>query len=116
MKKYTKRRPSRKQKLDENSVAIGNSRREPLAVYYGQRLLGSFVENERSGFVLAWDAQHKRLGRFGNAEAAADAISDAARAADAKKAATRKTLERLNRPDPEFASGLPADLVGGGRR
>jgi hypothetical protein len=102
MKQYTKRRPSRKQK--SASVA---SQREPLAVYDGQELLGTFIDDEKSGVVLAWNAGRKLLGRFGNAKEAADAISDAARATDVRKSASRDALERLNKPVVEFVSGLP---------
>jgi hypothetical protein len=105
------RRSSRKR----NSAPVA-SQRDPLAVYDGQRLLGMFLDDEKSGDVLAWDAERKLLGRFGSSKAAANAISETAIAVDRRKAATREALERLNRPDVDFASGLPADLVGGGKR
>jgi hypothetical protein len=114
MTKYTKRRPSRKQKFAKSAPIA--SRRDPLAVYDGQTLLGTFIDDEKSGVVLAWNVERKLLGRFCDSKAAADAISDAARVAETKKAATAEALERLNRPEPEFATGLPDDLVGGGRR
>jgi|SRR5882672_3664792 len=102
---YTKRRPARKQKSAKSAPIA--SRREPLAVCNGQRLLGTLLEDEKSGLVLAWDAAHKRLGRFRDQKEAADAISDAARAADERKAASAEALEWLNRPHPEFKSGWP---------
>jgi hypothetical protein len=116
MKQYKKTRPSRKPKLAKKCAAAGNSRGEPLAVYDGQRLLGTFIEDEKLGVVLAWNAERKLLGRFGDAKAAANAISEVARAVEGRKAASAEVLEWLNRPGPEFASGLPDDLVGGGRR
>jgi hypothetical protein len=98
MSEYTKRRASRKQK-SAKSASI-DTKREPLAVYDGQRLLGTFLNDEKSGLVLAWDAEHKLLGRFRDQKEAADAISDAARAVDGRKAALAETLEWLNRPHP----------------
>jgi hypothetical protein len=113
---YNKNRTARKPKTAENSASAGSKRRDPLAVYDGQRLLGTLIENEKIGLVLAWDAERKLLGRFCNAKAAADSISASVQAADARKAATQDALEQINRAEVEFASGLPADLVGGGRR
>jgi hypothetical protein len=84
----------------------GGTKRRERTLYDGQQLLGTFVENERSGFVLAWDAQRKLLGRFRDAKAAANAISEAVWAAEARKAATQEALDRLNGP-AEFKSGLP---------
>ncbi len=113
MSKYTKRRASRKQKSAKSAPIA--SRREPLAVYDGQRLLGTFIDDEKSGVVLAWNAERKLLGRFGDAEEAADAISDAAQATDARKSATREALERLAQP-VGFASGLPSHFLDNGAR
>jgi hypothetical protein len=93
---------SRKQK----SVPIA-SKREPLAVYDGQRLLGTFSENGKTSLVWAWDAQRRLLGRFRDPKEAANAISGAAQAADSRKAASVEALEWLNRPHPDFKSGWP---------
>ena len=87
-----------------------------LSVYFGQQLLGTFVENERSGLVMAWDPKRRFLGRFRRSEEAAKAISEAAQAAEARKAATAKALERLNKPVVGFVSGLPAHFLAGGRQ
>ena len=114
MKLYTEHHLPRKRK-SAKSAAV-NSKREPLAVYDGQHLLGTFIEDEKSGGVLAWNADRKLLGRFGNAKAAAHAISEAGQAVEDGEAATREALEWLNRPEPEFASGLPDELGGAGRR
>jgi len=110
MKQYTKRRPSRKPKLAENGPGISSKRRE-RCVYDGQRLLGTVVENERSGLVLAWDSRRRFIGRFNDPREAAHAISKAARTAEERKTATAEALERLNRPDVEFASGLPEHFL-----
>jgi hypothetical protein len=104
VKAQVKRRLSRKPESAENDASTGRRER---CVYDGQRLLGTFVENERSGLVLAWDAERKPLGRFGDARAAADAISDAARAVEGRKAASAEALEWLNPLHPEFKSGWP---------
>jgi hypothetical protein len=78
----------------------------PLGVYYGQKLLGTFIDDEKSGVVLAWNAERKLLGRFRNEKEAADVISAAVRAGDEWKAARQEALDRLNGP-VEFKSGLP---------
>jgi hypothetical protein len=111
MKNYNKRSTSRKPKNAENSAGAGSKRRE-RSVYDGQRLLGILVDNEKSRFVLAWDVQRRLLGRFQTQREAANAISEAARAAEARKAATAEALEYLNRPTVEFASGMPAHFLG----
>jgi hypothetical protein len=110
MKAYNKRRPSRKPKTARNSSATDPSRREQ-SVYDGQRLLGTLIANEKSGLILAWDAQRRFLGRFRDPQEAASAISEAARIAEARQAATGQALERLNRPVVEFASGLPEHFL-----
>jgi hypothetical protein len=107
MSEYTKKSAVRKRKKAAESVPV-NLKREPLAVYDGQLLIGTFVEDETSGLVLAWDVDRKLLGRFSDAKAAANAISEVALAAGAQKAATQEALERINRPDPEFKSGWPS--------
>jgi hypothetical protein len=113
MKRYTKRRASRKPDSAENNTGT-NSKRRVQCVYFGQRLLGTFVENERSGLVLAWDLQRRFLGRFRETKEAANAISEAARTAEVRKAATAQALERLNGP-VGFVSGLPSHFLGGHR-
>jgi hypothetical protein len=110
MKQYTKRRLSRKPKIARNSAATDSKCRERY-VYDGQRLLGTFIENERAGLVLAWDPLGRFLGRFRDPKEAANAISEAARAAEARKAATAKALDRLNRP-VGFVTGLPSHFLG----
>jgi hypothetical protein len=101
----TKRRPSRKSDSVENNA--GTNRRE-RCVYDGQNLLGSFIQNERSGLNLAWDPRRRFFGRFRSLKEAANAISEVASSAEAWKAATEKALEHLNRSNPEFVSGLPS--------
>jgi hypothetical protein len=105
MKQYTKPHPISKRKSPKISPV--NSQREPLSVYDGQRLLGTCLEDEKSGLVLAWDAERRLIGRFGNVRAAADAISKAALAVEEREAQTAKALDWLNRPIVEFASGMP---------
>jgi hypothetical protein len=111
MKQYSKRRQSRKPEHAKNSAGTGSKRRE-RSVYDGQRLLGILVDNEKSGFVLAWDVQRRFLGRFQTQREAANAISEAARAAEGRKAATAEALEYVNRPNVEFVSGMPAYFLG----
>jgi hypothetical protein len=114
MNGYTKRRASRKRETVKKSR---DTNRRERCVYFGQQFLGTFVENERSGLVLAWDTQRRFLGRFREPREAAHAISEAARAAEARKAATAKALEWVNRPVVDFVSGMPAHfLVVGNRR
>jgi hypothetical protein len=110
MKKYKKRRTSRKPALTENSPHTGSKRREQ-SVYFGQQLLGTFIENERSGLFLAWDSQRRFLGRFQAQREAANAISEAARAAEARRAAAAEALEYVNRATVEFASGMPEHFL-----
>ena len=81
-------------------------KRRERTVYDGQRFLGTFIANEKSGLVLAWDPQRRFLGRFHCPLEAARAIGNAARAAKARKVATAEALERLNKP-AEFVTGLP---------
>jgi hypothetical protein len=111
MKKYNKRRPSCKPKTARNGSASDPSRRVQ-SVYDGQRLLGTLIANEKSGLILAWDAQRRFLGRFPGSQEAARAISEASRVAEARKAATAEALERLNKPVVGFVSGLPAHFLG----
>ena len=113
MKAQIKRRLSRK---PESAKSNAGTKRRERCVYFGQQLLGTFVENERSGLVLAWNPQRRFLGRFLDSGEAARAIGEAARATESKKVATEEALERINRTDVEFASGLSADLVDGWRR
>lgn len=113
MKQYSKRRPSRKPEPAKNSAGTGSKRREQT-VYDGQRVLGTLIANEKSGLVLAWDPQRRFLGRFLDPRGAANAISETARTAEARKVATAEALEKLNGP-VGFVSGLPAHFLGRGR-
>jgi hypothetical protein len=84
-------------------------RSSPKSDSDGQNLLGSFIQNERSGLILAWDPRRRFLGRFHSLKEAANAISEVARSsAEVRKAATERALEYLNRPNLEFVSGLPS--------
>jgi hypothetical protein len=111
MKTYNKRRPPCKPKTARNSSATDSGRREQ-SVYDGQRLLGILISNEKSRFILAWDAQRRFLGRFQTQREAANAISAAARAAEVRNAATAEAFEYLNRPTVEFVTGMPAHFLG----
>jgi hypothetical protein len=113
MKHYSNRRTSGKPDSAENNAGI---KRRERCVCFGRRLLGTFIENERSGLVLAWDRQRRLLGRFQNQREAVNAIGEAAWAAEERQARTAEALDWINRPDVEFVSGLSVDLVGGGRR
>jgi hypothetical protein len=117
MSRYTKKKPPRKRGLVENH-ASGGSKRRSYAVYDGQRLLGTFIVNERTGVALAWDSERRFVGRFAGYQAAARGIgstqSIAKPGTDAKNAAATEARRRLLEP-VGFASGLP-DAFRGVRR
>ena len=95
------------------------SRREYFA-YDGTTCIGRIVVDEKTGKARGFNAAGRLLGEFLDYHAARKAISGAYREAAERKVArakvTARALEYINRRDVEFASGLPADLVGGGRR
>jgi hypothetical protein len=73
MAKYTKSRAARKHQPVENRAGAVSKRRR-YAAYDGQRLLGTFILNERTGIALAWDSERRFIGRFTGYQEAARGI------------------------------------------
>ena len=96
------------------------SRKREFFSYDGTNLAGRIVLDEKTGEARGFNAAGHLLGKFPDYHAARKAVSaayyEAAEHKAARANATAEALELINRPDVEFASGLPADLVGGGRR
>jgi hypothetical protein len=92
------------------------TKRREYWVYDGQTVIGHFIVDDKTGTAKAFNAAGRMLGNFSGYDTARKAVNDAYSDAQARKAATAKALEYINRPDIEFASGLPVDLVGGERR
>src|SRR5579864_6830105 len=106
-KKYTKNRAARKRQPVENRAGAVTKRRR-YAAYDGQRLLGTFILNERTGIALAWDSERRFIGRFTGYEEAARGIggtqSIARPNAEARKAAVAEARRRAVRQRPSSAS------------
>jgi hypothetical protein len=85
-------------------------------VYEGQNYVGSFVVNEETGKAKALDATGRLIGAFDGYDAARKAVSITYCQEVERKAATEEALKRINRPDVEFASGLPVELASGWKR
>jgi hypothetical protein len=113
MAKYTKPRTTRKRKPVEKRTSA-DSRRCRYAVYDGQRLLGTFILNERTGLALAWDSDRRFIGFREAARGIGSAESSARPDIDARKAAATEARRRLLEP-AGFASGLPDEFRGVGR-
>jgi hypothetical protein len=85
-----------------------------MRVYDGHIAVGE-IEDWGEGDVRAFNlttSGRVAVGTFPDRRSAMRAVGGTD---EAKKAATKKARERLNKPVVEFVSGLPADL-GGGRR
>jgi hypothetical protein len=94
--------------------AHGRPKPTPKRVYYGHTAVGE-IEDWGKGDIRAFDltpSGRVAVGTFPDRRSAMRAVG---RKGEAKEAATREALEKLAEP-AEFASGLPQDNLGGGKR
>jgi len=87
------------------------SRREFFS-YDGTLFIGRVVVDEKTGATKAFDAVGRSLGKFDGYDVARRAVSNAYSASLARRAASAKALEYVNRLDVDFASGMPAHFLG----
>jgi hypothetical protein len=102
---------SRASRKTQRKSRASGSRRRSYAVYDGQRALGILILNEATNQALAWNTSRQFLGRFEGHRAAARALGHDAET-ERKVLAAR---QRLDDPNPPFATGLPEHFLECGR-